>query len=335
MKSIYYMNNFCTLFNSLYLSRGLAMYRSLEKYSSNFHLYIFAFDDDCYRILSELKLNKATIIRLCDFEDEQLLAIKSTRTTGEYCWTCTPSIILYSIQKFDLSNCTYLDADLFFYADPGVLIEEAEGASVIITPHRYSPMYEDSESGGTYCVQFVYFKNSDEGMAVLNWWREACIEWCYNRREPGRFGDQKYLDIWPSKFSGVHVLAHLGGGVAPWNVQQYDFEHKMGQIWGKELSSQRNFPVIFYHFHALKYAEGNSFTLAGRNLISNNDIHFLYKPYVKALKSSGCEIQSISRVQKFHEMNEIPRIRKSLRRMFNLYVLGKFREYYHQSYFLR
>ncbi|WP_333625673.1 glycosyl transferase [Sphingobacterium siyangense] len=329
------MNNFCTLFNSLYLSRGLAMYRSLEKYSSNFHLYIFAFDDDCYRILSELKLNKATIIRLCDFEDEQLLAIKSTRTTGEYCWTCTPSIILYSIQKFDLSNCTYLDADLFFYADPGVLIEEAEGASVIITPHRYSPMYEDSESGGTYCVQFVYFKNSDEGMAVLNWWREACIEWCYNRREPGRFGDQKYLDIWPSKFSGVHVLAHLGGGVAPWNVQQYDFEHKMGQIWGKELSSQRNFPVIFYHFHALKYAEGNSFTLAGRNLISNNDIHFLYKPYVKALKSSGCEIQSISRVQKFHEMNEIPRIRKSLRRMFNLYVLGKFREYYHQSYFLR
>lgn len=329
------MNNFCTLFNSLYLSRGLAMYRSLEKYSSNFHLYIFAFDDDCYRILSELKLNKATIIRLCDFEDEQLLAIKSTRTTGEYCWTCTPSIILYSIQKFDLSNCTYLDADLFFYADPRVLIEEAEGASVIITPHRYSPMYEDSESGGTYCVQFVYFKNSDEGMAVLNWWREACIEWCYNRREPGRFGDQKYLDIWPSKFSGVHVLAHLGGGVAPWNVQQYDFEHKMGQIWGKELSSQRNFPVIFYHFHALKYAEGNSFTLAGRNLISNNDIHFLYKPYVKALKSSGCEIQSISRVQKFHEMNEIPRIRKSLRRMFNLYVLGKFREYYHQSYFLR
>jgi hypothetical protein len=311
------------------------MYRSLEKYSSNFHLYIFAFDDDCYRILSELKLNKATIIRLCDFEDEQLLATKSTRTTGEYCWTCTPSIILYSIQKFDLSNCTYLDADLFFYADPGVLIEEAEGASVIITPHRYSPMYEDSESGGTYCVQFVYFKNSDEGMAVLNWWREACIEWCYNRREPGRFGDQKYLDIWPSKFSGVHVLAHLGGGVAPWNVQQYDFEHKMGQIWGKELSSQRNFPVIFYHFHALKYAEGNSFTLAGRNLISNNDIHFLYKPYVKALKSSGCEIQSISRVQKFHEMNEIPRIRKSLRRMFNLYVLGKFREYYHQSYFLR
>ncbi|MNK20095.1 hypothetical protein D3C87_383280 [compost metagenome] len=329
------MNNFCTLFNSLYLSRGLAMYRSLEKQARNFHLYIFAFDDECYDTLIRLQLAKATIISLSDFEDEQLLAIKPTRTAGEYCWTCTPSIILYSIQKFGLSNCTYLDADLFFYADPIVIIEEARGASVIITPHRYTPMYEDSESGGTYCVQFVYFKNSPEGMAVLEWWRAACIEWCYNRREPGRFGDQKYLDVWTTMFTGVHVLEHLGGGVAPWNVQQYDFDRKIGQIWGKELASQQLFPVIFYHFHGLKYTEKNSFTLAGGYPISDNDIEFLYKPYIRVLKDSGREIKTLSHSLRFHEINEIPRIRISLRRMFKLYIFGKFRHYYHQSYFLR
>lgn len=329
------MNNFCTLFNSLYLSRGLAMYRSLEKCARNFHLYIFAFDDKCYDTLRRLQLPKATIISLSDFEDEQLLAIKPTRTAGEYCWTCTPSIILYSIRKFGLSNCTYLDADLFFYADPAVLIEEAKGASVIITPHRYTPMYEDSESGGTYCVQFVYFKNSSEGIAVLEWWRAACIEWCYNRREPGRFGDQKYLDVWTTMFTGVHVLEHLGGGVAPWNVQQYDFDRKIGQIWGKELASQQLFPVIFYHFHGLKYTEKNSFTLAGGYPISDNDIEFLYKPYIRVLKDAGREIKTLSHSLRFHEINEIPRIRTSLHRMFKLYVLGKFREYYHQSYFLK
>lgn len=329
------MNNFCTLFNSMYLSRGLAMYRSLEKCARDFHLYIFAFDDECYRILTRLQLAKATIISLSDFEDEQLLAVKPTRTAGEYCWTCTPSIILYSIRKFGLSNCTYLDADLFFYADPTVLIEEAKGASVIITPHRYTPMYEDSESGGAYCVQFVYFKNSPEGIAVLEWWRSACIEWCYNRREPGRFGDQKYLDVWTSKFTGIHVLEHLGGGVAPWNVQQYEFEHKIGQVWGRELSSQQLFPVIFYHFQALKYAEKNSFTLAGGYEISDNDIEFLYKPYIRVLRDAGREIRSLSHSLKFHETDPIPRITTSLRRMFKLYVFGKFQHYYHQSYFLR
>jgi len=329
------MYNYCTLFNSLYLSRGLALYRSLEKCARNFHLYIFAFDDECYNILKRMELSHATIISLSDFEDEQLLAVKPTRTVGEYCWTCTPSIILYSIRNYDLSNCTYLDADLFFYADPRVLIEEAKGAPVIITPHRYSPMYEDSESGGTYCVQFVYFKNSPEGIAVLEWWRAACIEWCYNRREPGRFGDQKYLDEWTGKFSGIYVSKHLGGGVAPWNVQQYDFEYKIGQVWGRELASQQLYPVIFYHFHALKYAEKHSFIPAGTYVMTDNDIEIIYKPYIRTLVSAGQEIKSLSTTVIPHEMNEIPRIRKSLRRMFNLYILGKFREYYHQSYFLR
>lgn len=329
------MNNYCTLFNSLYLSRGLAMYRSLEKCARNFHLYIFAFDDECYNILTRLQLAKATIIPLSDFEDAELLAVKPSRTVGEYCWTCTPSIILYSIRKYGLSNCTYLDADLFFYADPVVLIEEAKEKSVIITPHRYSSMYEDSESGGTYCVQFVYFKNSDEGMTVLEWWRAACIEWCYNRREPGRFGDQKYLDVWTSMFTGVYVLEHLGGGVAPWNVQQYDFDHRVGQVWGKELVSQRVFPVIFYHFHALKYAEKDSFTLSDYYTLNDNDIEFLYKPYIRVLTSAGREIKALSRKIVAHETHEIPRIRKSLRRMYHLYIHGKFRQFYHQSYFLR
>lgn len=329
------MNNYCTLFNSLYLSRGLAMYRSLEKCAKNFHLYIFAFDDACYNILTTLQLAKATIIPLCDFEDAELLAVKPTRTTGEYCWTCTPSIILYSIRKYGLSNCTYLDADLFFYADPVVLIEEAKGKSVIITPHRYTPVCDDSESGGIYCVQFVYFKNSVDGLRVLEWWRAACIEWCYNRREPGRFGDQKYLDVWTSMFTGVHVLEHLGGGIAIWNVEQYDFIHKVGEVWGRELVSQHIFPVVFYHFHALKYAEKNSFLLAGGLMVSDNDIEFLYKPYIKVLTSVDREIKALSRKIVAHETHEIPRIRKSLRRMYHLYVRGKFRQFYHQSYFFK
>lgn len=74
------------------------------------------------------------------------------------------------------------------------------------------------------------------------------MEWCYNRFEDGRFGDQKYLDDWPERFEGVHVLQHLGGGVAPWNMQQYRFEQQGKEIIGIELETEKQFPLVFIIF---------------------------------------------------------------------------------------
>ena len=42
------MLNFCTLFDSYYLYKGIALYRSLEQVSDDFTLYIFCFDDKAY-----------------------------------------------------------------------------------------------------------------------------------------------------------------------------------------------------------------------------------------------------------------------------------------------
>lgn len=119
----------------------------------------------------------------------------------------------------------------------------------MITEHRYTEKYDQTKTSGKYCVQFVFFKNDKRARKVLEWWREACLEWCYNRQEEGRFGDQKYLDDWCTRFEGVHELQHLGGGVAPWNMQQYTFINKRGKVYGIESSTKRVFNIVFYHFH--------------------------------------------------------------------------------------
>lgn len=278
------MLNFCTLFDSVYLSRGLAMYNSLSRHCKDFHLYIFAFNDKCHSILQSLKLPNVTVISLSDFEDEELLKVKPSRTRAEYCWTCSSSTVLYVLNNYDVDHCTYLDSDLFFFSSPQSLLDEMGDKSVLITPHRYTPKYDQSEKTGIYCVQFVTFKNDILGRKVLDWWRNACLEWCYARFEEGRFGDQKYLDDWPERFEGVHVLQNLGGGVAPWNMQQYEFEKMEDKIIGTELKTNKKFPVIFLHFHSFVFVTPNFFSPRPYYKRNDSSISLLFKPYAKEIK---------------------------------------------------
>lgn len=320
------MLHFCTLFDANYLARGLVTYESLMSTTEGgAHLYVFAFDDKCFEVLTTMRLPNLTVIPLSEFEDEQLLAIKPTRSRGEYCWTSTSSTILYCIEKYNLPHCTYIDADMYFFENPQILIDEKPSdCSVIITEHRYTPAYDKSKLSGKYCVQFMYFENTEGGLKVLKWWRDRCIEWCYNRFEDGKFGDQKYLDDWTTRFEGVHVLRHLGGGLAPWNVQQYDFMHKksdsklihsllgeplpsrvansQNDVWGFIKDSYTNlynndffykqyhihyFPAVFFHFHGVKLYENGGAVFAPKMYILNRAVRSIfYEPYIQKVKAA-------------------------------------------------
>jgi hypothetical protein len=286
------MYNFCTLFDSNYLSRGLALYRSLERVCDSFHLYIFAFDDKCLKVLNQLALRHATIISLNEFEDKELLSIKPGRSRGEYCWTATSSTILYVLEHYGVDQCTYLDADMLFFESPRALFDEMKNSSVLITEHRYSPQYNKEALSGKYCVQFVTFNNDERGLKTLRWWRERCLEWCYARFEDGKFGDQKYLDDWTTRFDGIHELQHLGGGMAAWNVQQYDVYEKNGKLFAREIVSGKEFPVIFYHFHYLRFLDHDRIEL-GRRVLTVAVLRLLYAPYLTHLQNAKMEIQLI------------------------------------------
>lgn len=276
--------NFVTLFNSNYLSRGMVLYESLQKHCPDFKLFVIAFDDITYNYFQKFPQKNLTVISLSQFEDDKLLAVKPTRSAGEYCWTCTASTVLYVINTFNLEHCVYIDADMCFYSNPQLLFDEWGDKSVLITEHRYTPQYDQCAISGTYCVQFVGFKNDKDGMLALNYWRDSCIDWCYARAEDGKFGDQKYLDDWTTRFQNVHVLKHLGGGLAPWNMQQYEFKQQNNVLIGKEISTGKEFEAVFFHFHGLKIFKDNIASLTGDDYEMNSEaLELFYKPYIKDL----------------------------------------------------
>ena len=259
-------NEFCTLFDLNYLPRGLVLYRSLERHCRDFRLRVFCMDTRTKEILDRLNLSRLTAIGLDELEahDHELLSVKPTRTQVEYCWTATPAVCAFVLDtEPELDAITYLDADLMFFRDPEPIWREFGDDSVLIVPHRYAPQWQPhEETSGTYNVEFMTFRRDERGTEALHWWRDRCIEWCYFRFEDGKMGDQKYLDDWPERFEGVHVLENPGGGLAPWNVERYELARQNGSVLVDDSE------LVFYHYHSLRLYRGVT-TLRAAGLLSD------------------------------------------------------------------
>lgn len=257
--------NLCTLFDSNYLDKGIVLYNSLANVSKDFCLYVLAMNDKCFDVLADLNLEFLKPIRLEDFENEALLAAKENRSRGEYCWTCSSSLIKYLLNTYNLDYCTYIDADMYFYQDPQILIDEMiySGASAQVVEHRFAKNDNRAWRVGTYCVQFNTFKNDDKGLQILDEWVEYCLESCTQIPDGIHWGDQKYLDPLVNKYrDSICVLENLGGGMAPWNIAQYDFISDFGnKIFFQERSSKKVFELVFYHFEGITYKDRNTITV--------------------------------------------------------------------------
>lgn len=245
----------CTLFDSNYLDKGLVLYKSLERYASDFTLYVLAMNDKCYEVLTDLNYEHLIPIRLADFENEDLLRVKPTRGIGEYCWTCSSSLIKYVLDTYQPDYCSYVDADMAFYADPLVLIEEMQerNASVSIVGHRFNSFEVNrADIVGTYCVECNTFKNDEKARTLLNIWIGQCLEHCSIDGDGIYWADQKYMDNWVSDYDYVIETQNLGAGVAPWNIAQYKLiDNSSGSI--KLKCKGNNYDLLFYHFENLQY----------------------------------------------------------------------------------
>lgn len=277
---------FCTIFYANYAAKGMALYHSLERVCKDFHVFIVAMDDYCLQLLSRQDMPHASILSIADVEDfyPQLKTIKVSRNKGEYSWTCKGPSLLFCYNKFGLKDCTYLDADLYFFSDPTPLYEEAPDADVMLMDHQYTSWYNLAATNGQYCAGYLYFKFNDNGLKILSEWTEQCVEWCFGRYEPGRFGDQKYLDEFHQKYENIYDLQCIGL-CAPWNIQQYDVTHGTDDNVYVSRNGQ-NVKLIIYHFHFMRnldFGKFNEFYL-GPYTLSKSIKRYIYKPYLKELK---------------------------------------------------
>lgn len=298
------MINLCTLFDSGYMDRGIVLYKSLEAHADAFCLYILCMDKLSYETLKKLGLQNAILISEADILDEVLIKIKKERQRSEYCWTCTPLLVEYVLNHYPVKDCTYIDADMMFYGNPKILLDElhAADASVGIIGHRFPKNIAKSKREryyGRYCVEFNTFLNDERGRAVLSDWKENCLKQCTMELGESGFGDQKYLEKWEDEFEGIYEYKNVGAGVAPWNICDYRpeiLDENVQLIYRRKERCN----LIFYHFQSLMVLDNQRVFIGVYNELgikSKKLINYLYQDYAlklmrerKLLKKHGVNL---------------------------------------------
>ena len=277
---------YCTYFDHNYLPRGLALHQSLQQHAPGARLWVLCLSEACYRTLTALNLPNLMTRRLSDFEaaDPQVAAVRPTRSTIEYYFTCTAPWMLHVLEnERDAEWVTYLDSDLFFFASPDPIYDEMRGGAFGIIPHRFTRRLAEQRRFGIYNVGWVSARRCEEGIAALRWWRERCIEWCFDRVEGFRFADQRYLDRLPELFEKVHVIGHLGANLAPWNLEDLHVEWRDGSV-----RIEDRYRLLFFHFYGVRRRGRHYFNGHRVYRAPFTDVmrHHIYEPYISVLYKS-------------------------------------------------
>ncbi len=293
------MHAFYSQFDINFLSRALTLHRSLQEYCTEpFVHYLLCLDDSAYELLQKMALPNAVLLRLSAIETNELREARKTRTLFEYYWTVGPSGLAYVFDTYKPVVLAYLDGDMCFYSSPKVLFEELGNDSVLLFPHNTGVGAKVEESKvGKYNVGGLLFRNDTNGRAALLWWAERCIEWCFDRIEDGKYGDQKYLDEFETRFSGVRISRNLGADVALWNIHNYKVTEREGKVYVGEDK------LVFYHFAKLKYYYPLSNVLPRGPLsaytLPSKEKGLIYAPYFRRLYAAVKELENLQKIFPF------------------------------------
>lgn len=276
---------YCTFFDRKYAEKGVAMLRSLARHSTKTPVvYVAPMDDETRAILEKQKTG-FPILRYVQYESmvrwrPRLDALRKERTVQEFFWTLGSQMAQYVMETFEPGSLTYLDADMYFFSDPAVALDDAAKASIAITPHRFPAGREWQEVNGKYCVSWVSWRNDVVGRRCLEEWAYQVLQWCKYANEDGKFADQKYLDAWPKAFQGVHVFEDVAVWPAPWNI----WAQEVGP--GPAVNGKR---VVAYHAHETRRIGKGEYYTTGYP-IREQDRKHIYVPYLAELEAIHLEV---------------------------------------------
>ena len=197
------MHYYCTYVDTNYLVRFLALSSSLNIHDKEHHIFALCLDDQSALILKALNKNSVSIIHLSELEkfDTQLSVTRLARNRVDYYQTATPCYLKFIFEIHpSVNQLTFLDPDIYLFSSPQPIFNEIGEFSIAVIKNNFSTNRKIKDATANYYVSWLTLRRSKIGFKALAWYRDKCIDWCFDRVEDKKYGDQGYLKEMVTKF---------------------------------------------------------------------------------------------------------------------------------------
>jgi hypothetical protein len=212
-----------------YLDRVRTLAETLRRHQPDWHFWLCLVDQEPIGFeFDAAREGFAGVVRVTELGLLDLRRQLFTHDVIEMC-TAVKGAMLERLLLGGASKVIYLDPDIAVFGSMVEIENLLDQHDVVLTPHQIEPDDEphairDNEIGslkyGIYNLGFLAVANRTEGLRFARWWRDRLADHCYDDVPDGIFTDQRWCDLAPALFSGVHVLRDPGYNVASWNLSR-------------------------------------------------------------------------------------------------------------------
>ena len=215
---------FFTIASKNYLPYARVLMRSVERWHPEAARFVVLADaiDGCF----DPSLEPFQIVLSADLPIPESRWLHFRYTLLELNTAIKPFAMENLAVTYGLERMIYLDPDVKLYGSLERVFELLDTSEIVLTPHLLDPLPTDgmypSESdivrSGTYNLGFLAVNLLGGAKPFIRWWQEKLRFGAFVDFARGTFTDQKWIDLVPGLFSGVHILREPGFNVAYWNI---------------------------------------------------------------------------------------------------------------------
>jgi len=242
----------CTIASANYCAYAKTLANSVSKHEPNIKFFLLVADRKTAAIEAAIAEAGLDTVFAEDLGIPDLEHIGMKFDIVEFNTAVKPTM-LKRLFQMGFEKVIYLDPDIRLFSDLSPVTVALNDNNIVFTPHARAPAMDGQRPSdidflrtGVFNLGFVALKASEQSSAMLDWWEERCLAYGFIDTNLGIFVDQKWMNLVPCYFDGVHVLKHLGCNVAYWNL------HERSVTGDRDGYFVGDKPLCFFHFSGVK-----------------------------------------------------------------------------------